>query len=854
MKKYICILLLSTCNYLFSQDIDYCKVFNTTNNNRINSLINNVYNSNNGAFFPTNGTYRALSVFVNIIYDQTPVNDPFPNSSSTVWSSVTNDFINTNPPTYLLSLFDTNIQTSGNYNGVVSRFYSESSFNQLILLSDFIIVNIKQSQITPNNPGSSFSYSTLMNAVVTYINTRGFQTYYGHNSGSEYDKISGNSFGLPKPTQSDSNIDLTCFLIRNITDNFGGLHSGSGVTGVTPSVALTIAGQSYGYNNVTCQAIGEGDITRYRRSILTHELAHLFLGDNSFHTSGSVTNNDNYANTFIGGQSGYSLFEGMISCNAYERWRLGWHGPTNNNYQIASNNVESDITEKFIGEREFLLRDFVTYGDAIRIKLPYKDSEQASNQYIWIENHQMNKNNKMDYHIYADANPCRDPDQAGIYAYYQVGKDILESTLYNDVFPSNEKDNLRIISAEGNYNLIYRTSIEDCLGWSGGAGRPQFEYISPNPLQGINDQNEAFSYNTSLTSLQYPSDFKFVGSKIKNNILQNDLPWLGDKLDAFIPNPEIIMNVCTNPSPANTITYYSTRNGNLMQIVTPERNTRKLYLTGLSIKMIDSDPTNTEMKAFTAKVRWDDYDVKQDVNWTGDIVLKEQLNLLQNKAITLQQSYTVNQMPKDPVSNNFAKTTYFTCESNSTFSMAANSVVSLKDKSSFIMNNNSTLTIQDGAIITVENGSTLQIKTGANLNVIGTGKIVVKSGGFICVESGASINLQDYASLIVLEEDAVLGANPSLFTNTTCGSSISKTGNGSIIDYSQDVYIQNETIGTNRYIGGKNIYVGNHVDTNQTYGDVLINNGANVIIDCKNITFDSGFECAAGSSFEVKNH
>ncbi len=116
------------------------------------------------------------------------------------------------------------------------------------------------------------------------------------------------------------------------------------------------------------------------------------------------------------------------------------------------------------------------------------------------------------------------------------------------------------------------------------------------------------------------------------------------------------------------------------------------------------------------------------------------------------------------------------------------------------------------------------------------------------------MNLQDYASIIALEDGATLGANPSLFTNTTCGSSISKTGNGSMIDYSQDVYIQNETIGTNLYIGGKNIYVGNHVDTKQTYGDVLINNGANVIFDCKNITFDSGFECATGSSFEVKNH
>ena len=43
------------------------------------------------------------------------------------------------------------------------------------------------------------------------------------------------------------------------------------------------------------------------------------------------------------------------------------------------------------GEKTFTLRDFVTYGDVIRIKLPYKDSEFASNQYIWLENHQSGK-------------------------------------------------------------------------------------------------------------------------------------------------------------------------------------------------------------------------------------------------------------------------------------------------------------------------------------------------------------------------------------------------------------------------------------------------------------------------------
>ncbi|MCE1155473.1 MAG: hypothetical protein LWW91_05020, partial [Bacteroidales bacterium] len=126
-------------------------------------------------------------------------------------------------------------------------------------------------------------------------------------------------------------------------------------------------------------------------------------------------------------------------------------------------------------------------------------------------------------------------------------------------------------------------------------------------------------------------------------------------------------------------------------------------------------------------------------------------------------------------------------------------------------------------------------------------------GGYICVESGANINLQDYRSLIVLEEGANYGVNPALFSSPSCSSLITKTGSGSIVDCNQDVYIQNETINSDRYIGGKNIYIGNHVTTSKSYGDVLIGNGANVVFDCKEITFDDGFECVAGSSYEVRN-
>ncbi|MCE5331274.1 MAG: hypothetical protein LLF95_03930 [Bacteroidales bacterium] len=162
-----------------------------------------------------------------------------------------------------------------------------------------------------------------------------------------------------------------------------------------------------------------------------------------------------------------------------------------------------------------------------------------------------------------------------------------------------------------------------------------------------------------------------------------------------------------------------------------------------------------------------------------------------------------------------------------------------------------TTNISDYNII-VESGATLIIK-GA-LGIIGDHNITIQNGGYICFESGSNVHLTDYNSVIRIYEGSIYGVNPMLNLSTNCAAIPIPTGNGSITDFNQDIYIQNETISSNRYIGGKNIYVGNHVTTTQTSGDVLITNGANVIFDCKTITFDAGYETALGSTIEVKNH
>ncbi len=870
MKKTITIAWLFLSFYASSQ-INYYETYCLSNDTSIaiqspTNTSKTTYCSTNGALFPTKGVFRALTIAVNIIYDQTPAANPYPNTGD-AWGYTTTEGINNNPPNYLLDLFDVN--NSPPYNGCITRLYAESSFNQLIILSDFTVVNIKQSQITPNNPGGSFSRFILMDSVISYINQNGgLNSLYNHNSISDYDFCSLSSKGLVKPLVPDNKIDLTNFLIRNATLAHGDVAPGNGYSYIGPSKMLKIGNGYYGYSTATnsdnagtYQCVGSRNIAN-TKSVLEHEIAHYFLGGNEFHTSGGNHIGDSFTNTFLGVQmGGYGgLFGGGLrSCNGYERWRLGWH-PANNTYQIECDGQNGEINTQFSGERIFNLRDFVTTGDAIRIKYPYKDTEYSSEQYIWLENHQCGKNDKLDNYGFINEN-CRNFNQPGIFCYYQVGKDILESTDINLIYPRNEKDNLRQISAEGNYNVNQIGMYNDCLSWAGPNGRPRFEYISQNPFMGVNDLTEVYKGDLSYPKLQHLYNYNYMGSKLKGGVLYDNFPWCVDDLDPYIPTSDgVFLDISSNPSAVNTTTFHSVQyrypNSSTISFYASNshKDTRKTHLTGLSIKMIDPYPSNTGMKSYMVKVRWDDYDIKQDVNWAGDIVLIEQLNLLTGRTLTLEQSKTPNQIDKDPVSNYFAKTTFLTCESNSICNLATNSAIIVKEKSSLVLNTNSTLSVQNGGIITIEAGSTLQIKAGANLNLIGNAKIVIKSGGHICVESGANINLQNYTSLIVLEDGAIYGANPDLFLSPSCSSTITNTGNGAIVDYSQDVYIQNETISTNRYIGGKNIFVGNHVTTTKPYGDVFIQNGADVIFDCKEVTFDAGFECTSGNTYEVRNH
>ncbi len=585
-----------------------------------------VYRTYYGDKMPPTGRLHTLNFFINIIYDQTPAADPVKDSETPLWLPGAPNSINDNPPAFLDGFMD-NEYDPENIVGSFTKRFAEASFNQLIITGDFVVINVAQSFLTPDDPGAGFSYKQLISKCIELINNdiNGLSTIHGHNSIKDYDRMQINhllSF-QQKDTLSNGRIDMAQFFVRNCTQKHGSNNNG-GKTGFEIKQPLKINNKLYYFDAATYQGrVGGQDLAHpaYQPTEI-HELAHNMLGNtNSAHMGGGGPVDIGDLVTLEFNKGGYSLIgssgSSMISCNGYERWRLDYRGPTNSDYPIAVNNSNSDLTVAD-GARTFLLRDFITYGDAVRIKLPYVDNG-AFNQYIWLENHQIHKNNKEDYPAYWTMD-CKDDGVAGIYAYYQVGKDKREGT-YSDMLPSLT-DHLIQISAEGNWDI--RLLPETDTGCISNTITNIQEYYQPNPLSGYCDLENHYFNSIAENIIDWKLHRHEFVIKSQNGLISNKLSDMGDDSDPFTGSS--VIDLSSNPSIANVITYHHQDEANgMIKKSTTKTDNRKIHLSGLKINMQDQLDGR-----YKVDISWDSYDVSNSVRWTGDIVLHERVNLLPN--------------------------------------------------------------------------------------------------------------------------------------------------------------------------------------------------------------------------------
>lgn len=662
------------------------------------------------------GEIRMLNFFVNIIYDVHPEKEK-PFAKTNHWNMVLLESLNQNPPDYLLRLMDT-VYNPNNLYGCITRLYGESSFDELQITGDFVIVNIKESRVLRYG---NFNESNIEKAAVDFINEQGgLQTMYGHNDISYYDNGSGK-------------IGFIQFFFRNITREYGGDSPGSGYfsTSMLSGQKLLMNGSYYSFYGIgTAQCVGTHDVSNNPTGIVQHEISHSFFGPNSFHTSGGNHRHSSEYMPFLPLQGGYGLMGGsgstLVSCNGYERWRMHWIHESNrnsNNWWIVARDVNdapvnADIS-KDDGAQTFILRDFVTYGDAVRIKLPYKDSEKSSNQYIWLENHQSGRNNKLDFLQFSNESDCRPNKVAGVYAYYQVGRDVLSGKEI-DVYASNERDNLKIIPAEGYWNYAYHVADSEynmmCINWS------KHNYYhsrdDENPFCGSHDLERQFLMPDEVQIVSSSNEIPLWRKSINHTDIDS-LASSGDARDMFSTHTKL--NMGTNPSTCNTKTFYnSMTTGRCSYSAHLSRNTQTTYLTGLGIEITPLDDG-----CYRIDVRWDDYTIANNAIWTGSISLKEKAVLAPKMEIWLRQNLTVAQPMRDSITGLFAKPTVFTCETGSEFVQETGSIVNVEERS--------TLVIEAGCVYRMEPKSKLKVDRTSRLVV--RGKLIVGSGAKLILRS-----------------------------------------------------------------------------------------------------------------------
>lgn len=787
--------------------------------------IHSQQNARNGYTYAPTGEIRLFIVFADV------VNDTF---SGTIphWQPGC-------LPEYADEIIDDNNQ--GSLLSYISRYYDELSFGTFRITGDYYphLLEFNSSEIQNNG----------FNQVVNYLNNlsgNDIATKNGHFL-SDFDRWSFSSPReyYPKQQIPDNLIDMMVIIWRRNSKYRSKRDGGSCIPGNT-------AIQIKNFSGVNGYAILYSDDAS---GVLRHEFGHALIGHNSYHTGGAGTSASGH---FLPSVGGYSILSShnhnLESCNGWDRWRLGWKRPEKV-YEISALNTDGSeantdiVYNQSLQAREYILRDFATYGDVVRIKLPYLNDEntQIRNQYLWIENHQI-KNTSIEF---GDNRP------KGIRFNIQVGNDELNNHL------GNSRTNYIVpLSSFGNHDFYFDTmNVPDPNKYTNYYRAFAYKSTS-NPFCGY--------HPAMMPAIDFdgddeikPKEFVVIWKLFFENILKvNSWTVYGNDYDAFRVGSKI--SIYSNPPTTPLMTYRTgvrpTGNGlgDIYPTPAPDDN-RNIWLNGLSVEILD-EFSNGDIKI---RICFNDYKVKSNVRWCGPIMHSERVELQPSCIIDLDYGLSPTR-PNNPSfvngENVFASPTSFICRNNSFFKQESASTVNVKNLSALVLESGSLYEIEDGAVLNINSSGTLHVKSGATLRVKNTGHVEIQRGAYICIEDGANIELVDELSAINLRQGHQLGLNPETFseqsncTTTPLTNFPLVTGsNGHFHVFGGNRFIQDTTYYGNAYEVGNTIRAGYNVTLLKSPGDVIFESGSHVIMDAEDdVLLKSGVKVKQGAILEVR--
>lgn len=669
----------------------------------------------NGWFLPTSGMLRVLVVFVELDYDLTPGNDPFPNGGS--------DWSKGQLPNYKDDLFDPEWPV-GTLQGSVTRYFAKASYDNFKVLGDYVdnLIVVKESDL------SFVSKSNVIKEAITQINQQGALSTNAGMTIADFDNWQDNAIaGSPKIAGPDTpnSYDQVFFILQNV-------HVQPN-TGSTTPATLPLALLGYGADTWS-----EGNIIKNPTRMITHELGHELFGNNTFHNGGAHTGSGT-GKTFIPPQGGWSLIGGsqtsIATFNAWDRDRMEWQNPSKTYLNSALDENLNEIETALDATNSnhagiYILRDFVTTGDVIRIKLPFIPTNEFQ-QYLWIENHQTAQNNGFEYDkfLYQD-NTCMDEMQPGLYMYMQAGKDIKVGT---QTYDQQSGHYTRPIPANGMYDLQFESTTQPVTCVAYGAVEP-YEKLPQfaNPLTG-NQEQELHAADLNANNF-IQNEVKLTWLERVSGIINPNLTNNGTVSHVFTKNGVAKLGVGTNPS-ANSMITVENDGGPINNQLPPDN--RKVILNGISIEILDELPDGS----IKVEVKLDDTDIANDVRWCGDIELPAisgangySLNLTQGNTLLLDQGFTATKI-NTPMSiggtNYFVDPTFLSLQSGSYFHLEQNATVNVK--------NNSTLRLKSGSKMELESGAKLHIFEDSDLIIEDGAELILKPGAILIIDENASV-------------------------------------------------------------------------------------------------------------------
>ncbi|MBF9220171.1 hypothetical protein [Hymenobacter ruricola] len=396
-------------------------------------------------------------------------------------------------------------------------------------------------------------------------------------------------------------------------------------TGISP--ALT-TGQVFPsqYNGFT-QCIG---VRGMDKAIFTHELAH------TLYSAPHVYGANNVVGKHLYGSVGYGMIGGpMLNCaNGWERWYL-------NRITLQASGVPADVfsANTLSPGGLYTLRDFISTGDVVRIRLPNSRAADGTAQYLWLENHQGTSvwdNAAWVLDGQSPPQPFPAPPR-GLVAYVE-DLHVLQSAP-NPPGGSIEAGGLRILPSGGLIDADHNGQTSTFNNHFWGNVVHDFVRRRANPTGPMSGQNSPiddrngdrvidhaeFTNSSSGQPHDHNEGFVFMSFDHANldGLLGTFMTYnqVGQKL-GLDRNPTIFPSQVFDP---NT------------QQLSP------IHLSGLSVEIVGISGGD-----ITVRVRFDDVAVAQNTRWTGNVALHPVPNsayaavVQPNVVLTINQSGTPN--------------------------------------------------------------------------------------------------------------------------------------------------------------------------------------------------------------------